>query len=464
MSADKVIVRTANTRSYENVLSLGVEHECLDGVYGRSRSFSTLHKNLAKAVAERAKDGSSVIYCVDGAASEDNSVKSLSKMRVGKLRLINGVSKIGALAAEADFFGCSYTAVSAYELAEKAGKDGLGTPLIVYDLDDRSLAGDAKLLLSDLFGDETEAKYIRQGKAKKIRLYELDRQNTYDYTSAVAIEEKSFLKKTRFKIEDLKTVIELLRRPDGCPWDRVQTPESIKMNAVEEAYELVDAIDSGDDSKVLEETGDLLMQVVFHAVMKEETGAFNLTDVVTGVCEKLITRHTHVFGEDKASGADGALNVWDKNKMKEKHQETFSAAVNDVPKCFPALMQAQKIAKRLEKGGWGYKGEAIDKYAAVKKDLLSELAELDEALEKGDSAAVKEELGDALMCMAWLAREAGTDAEEALLENLKKVKSRYQAFEEAVLKDHKDVNALSDFERDEYYRRAKKAAKGGAEQ
>lgn len=457
-----MVVRTANTRSYENVTALGVAHVCLDGVYQKSRSFSTLHKNLAKAVAELAKDGKTVAYCVDGAASEDNSVKALSRMRTGGLRLVNGVSKVTALAALADFAGCSYAAVSAYEAAEKAEKSGLPAPLIVYDLDDRALAGDVKLLLCGAFGDETEAKYICGGKAKTIRLYELDRQKTYDYTSAVAVEEQEFLQKTRFKVEDLKTIIECLRRPDGCPWDRVQTPESIKMNAVEEAYELVDAIDSGDDSKVLEETGDLLMQVVFHAVMMAERGSFDLTDVVSDVCEKLITRHTHVFGDDKAAGADGALSVWDKNKMKEKGQNTFSAAVNDVPKCFPALMQAQKIAKRLDKGGWGYGGTGAERYAAVKNDLLSELDELNEAVASGNAAAVKEEFGDALMCMAWLAREAGTDAEEALLENLKKVKRRYQAFEEAVLKDGKDVNALSEEERNEYYRLAKAATKDGA--
>ena len=104
------------------------------------------------------------------------------------------------------------------------------------------------------------------------------------------------------------------------------------MSVVEEAYELVDAIDCNDDDKILEEAGDILLQTVFHAVMKEETGAFNLTDVLSGICHKLITRHTHVFGDDKAKDGESALSVWEKNKMTEKHQVTYADSVNDVPK------------------------------------------------------------------------------------------------------------------------------------
>ena len=466
LSADKVIVRTAHTRSYQSVVELGVAHVCLDDVYQNSRSFSTLNKNLAKQVKAQAVDGSSVVYLVDGAACEDNSVKALLKMRgVGKIKIENGVSKVSALLLKAGFESCSYTALSAYEGILYAHENGLSAPLIVYDLDDRALASDLKLVLADYFGEETTVKYIIGEKVKSIPLYELDRQKRYDYTSAVAVEGIPLLKKSRFKTQDLHTIIELLRRPNGCPWDRVQTPSSIKMNAVEEAYELVDAIDSGDTDKVLEETGDLLMQVVFHAVMMEEKGAFNLSDVASGVCEKLITRHTHVFGEDKAANADSALSVWDKNKMKEKNQDTYAKAVNDVPKCFPALMQAQKIAKRVEKGGWGYREieDKSERYAAVKKDLLKELAELDSALQSGDAQSVKEEAGDLLMCAAWLAREAGVDAEEALLDNLRKVKNRYTAFENAVLSDGKDVLSLTDQEREYYYALSKKQAKDGAE-
>lgn len=448
-NGDKILVRTANTRSYQSVLELGVEHACLDYVYKSSRSFATLAKNLAKAVVGA---GENAVYLVDGAASEDTSVKALVKRLRGKVQIIDGVSKITSVACVSGLKGCSFTAVSAYELADKAKAGGLSLPLIVYDMDDRALASDIKLMLGGLFGEETEAKYVCAGKVRKIKLYEADRQKAYDYSSALAIEEIPLLEKTRFTTEDLQEIITRLRAPDGCPWDKVQTNESIKMSAVEEAYELVDAIDTGDDEKIMEETGDILLQAVFHAVMKAETGAFDLTDVLTGLCTKLITRHTHVFGGDKAENESGALSVWEKNKMTEKHQQTFADAVNDVPKCFPAAMRAQKIGKRAAKAGMDF---ASAKDAA--KRLNEELAEFFEAYKRGDKAETEKELGDVLFAAVNIGRKAGCDCEKALKESAERFAKRFTLAENYALQDGKIVTTLSESEWEEYYQKAKKA-------
>ncbi|MBQ8283686.1 MAG: nucleoside triphosphate pyrophosphohydrolase [Clostridia bacterium] len=442
-----VLVRTANTRSYQTVLDLGVKHTCLDNVYESSRNFATLAKNLAKAVTNQ---GENAVYLVDGAATEDNSVKALLKRLRGKAEIIDGVSKTTALVRAAGFCGCSYTAVSAYELIEKAKSGNLALPLVVYDLDDSGLASDVKLTLGNLFGEETAVKYIRDNRVKKIPLYELDRQKQYDYTSAVAIEEIDLLKKQRFALEDLKEIIVRLRRPDGCPWDRVQTNDSVKMAAVEESYELVDAIDQNDDEKILEETGDILMQAVFHAVLKEETGAFDLTDVVTGVCQKLITRHTHVFGEDKAKDEDSALSVWEKNKMQEKHQDTFAKAVNDVPKCFPAAMRAQKVGKRAAKAGLDF-----DSVEAAARKMQEELTEFITARKSGDEKETEKELGDLLFAAVNVGRKAGCDCERALKESVERFARRFTLAEEKARADGKEVTALSAEEWDAYYVAAK---------
>jgi len=310
---------------------------------------------------------------------------------------------------------------------------------------------DVKLLLGDLFGEETQAVYLQGGASKKISLYQLDWQKQYDYTSAVAIEKVELLEKQRFTLDDLKEIVVRLRAPNGCPWDRVQTNESIKMSAVEEAYELVDAIDAGDDDKVLEEAGDILLQTVFHAVMKEETGAFNLTDVLTGICQKLITRHTHVFGEDKAKDGESALSVWEKNKMTEKHQETFADSVNDVPKCFPAAMRAQKVGKRAGKAGLDF----ADAKAAA-EHLQKELDEFFEAYRAGDKEETEKELGDVLFAAVNIGRKAGCDCEKALKESVERFAARFTKAEAMALADGKDVTKLSDEEWDEYYKKAKK--------
>ena len=443
----KIAVRTANTLSYQTVKELGIPHLCLDSVYENSRNFASLAKNLAKAVADLGKDA---VYLVDGAATEDNSVKALIKRTRGKLEIIDGVSKTTALVRAAGFQGCSYTAVSAYELEEKLLSGNLALPLIVYDVDDRGLAGDVKLLLGDAYGEETEIKFLSEGQAKKICLFELDRQKRYDYTSAIAIEEIPLLKKSRFTAEDLKEIIVRLRMPDGCPWDRVQTSESIKMSAVEEAYELVDAIDQQDDEKILEETGDILLQAVFHAVLKEETGAFNLTDVLTGICQKLISRHSHVFGEDKANDESGALSVWEKNKMQEKRQTTFADAVNDVPKCFPAAMRAQKIGKRAAKAGMDF----ADVTAAVER-LREEIQEFLLAYQSGNAEETEKELGDVLFAAVNAGRKAGCDCEKDLKESADRFAARFTLAERLALADGKTVTQLSEEEWDVYYLAAK---------
>ena len=439
-------MRTAFTRAYAQVKALGVAHETLDFIYQKSRTFASLAKNLAKAVRDA---GENTVYLVDGAPSEDTSVKALLKSGKNKVEIVGGVSKITAIASAANFKNCSYNALSAYDLYDKQ-KENLTLPLLVYDMDAPDLASDCKLILGNLFGEEIKVKYILGGKAKSIYLYELDHQKTYDYSSAVAIEEIDLLQKQRFSLEDLQEIIVRLRKPNGCPWDRVQTNASIKMAAVEEAYELVDAIDTGDDDKILEEAGDIMMQSVFHAVLKEETGAFNLTDVVSGVCQKLITRHTHVFGEDHAKDDQSALSVWEKNKMSEKNQVTYGDSVNDVPKCFPALMRAQKVGKRASKAGMDY-ASVQDAAAHIEK----ELQEFFLALDKGDKVETEKEIGDVLLAVTNVGRKAGCDVEKALKESVERFAARFTLAEKMALQEHSDVTKLSAEAWDFYYKKAK---------
>ena len=446
-----ILVRTAKARSYENLRALGVEHIALDSVYERSRSFNTLNKNLAKAVRE---SGENAVYCVDGAASEDNSVKILLKGK-RKIEIVDGVSKISGLATRAAFAGCSYTAVSAYELPDRARAGALRAPLIVYDIDDRALASDAKLLLAELFGDEAEIKFLIGESCKKIPLFALDRQKRYDYTGAIAIDEVDVIEKRRFTLEDLYEILSRLRAPNGCPWDGAQTPESIKMNVLEEAYELVDAVDSGDDSKILEETGDIFLQAVFYALMKSEVGAFTLTDALTGICEKLITRHTHIFGKDKASDPQEALSVWEKNKKKEKRQQTFADSVNDVPRAFPAAMRAQKVGKRAAKSGLDF-ADWNEALAALK----TEIEEFVAAKNAGEREAIERELGDVLFSAVNVARLAGVDAEKALKESTDIFAARFTLAERLALSDGRAATELSAAEWDSYYRIAKAKLRG----
>lgn len=257
--------------------------------------------------------------------------------------------------------------------------------------------------------------------------------------------------KEKYSIEDLIAIVKRLRMPDGCPWDKVQTHQSIKKSMIEETYEAIDALDSGDDHAFANELGDVLLQVVFHSVMADERGAFDFDDVVTEICTKLITRHTHVFGADKAGNEEEALSNWEKNKKKEKKIDTYTGVLKDVPKHLPALMRAEKIQKKAR--GFGFDWENID--GAFDK-VREEACELSEALNESDERR-REEYGDLLFAVVNLGRFIGADPETALTAASNKFINRFSAMEKAALEENKDLAELSPEEQDKLWERAKKA-------
>ena len=233
-----------------------------------------------------------------------------------------------------------------------------------------------------------------------------------------------FKQKENYDIYDLIKIMEYLRSEDGCPWDREQSHESIRSNVIEEAYEVADAIDSGSQEMLVEELGDLLLQVVFHARMDEEAGGFNFDDVCDGICKKLVYRHPHVFGDVNADTSDQVLKNWDALKKTEKKQESFTDTMNSVPKAFPALMRSQKVQKRAARAGFDFdnKSDVYDKVA-------EEMVELSDADAIGDNKKVFEEYGDLLFSVVNLARFLNIDAEEALAASTDKFIARFEKVE-----------------------------------
>ena len=234
-----------------------------------------------------------------------------------------------------------------------------------------------------------------------------------------------FQYKETYTISDLLVIMKLLRAPDGCPWDRVQTHESIRQNFIEETYEVVEAIDKADYDLMREELGDVLMQVIFHSVMEEEAGRFTFDDVCDEVCKKLIIRHPHVFGNVNAETPDEVLRNWDAIKMQTKSQKKVADSVDDVAKSLPALMRAQKVQKRSAKSGMDFK----DAEDAARK-IPEELGELREAVAADDKDRLTEELGDLLFSVVNVARFVGVDAEEALTKSTDKFSRRFRMVED----------------------------------
>lgn len=233
-----------------------------------------------------------------------------------------------------------------------------------------------------------------------------------------------FQYKEAYDISDLIHIMRILRAPDGCPWDRVQTHESIRQNFIEETYEAVEAIDKGDSPLLKEELGDVLMQVIFHSLMEEEAGRFDFNDVCNDVCQKLIIRHPHVFGNIEADTPEEVLKNWDAIKMQTKSQKSTADSVDDVARSLPALMRAQKVQKRSAKSGMDFRSaeEAAQKVPEEQRELFA-------AIDSGDKARIEEELGDLLFSVVNIARFVGVDAEQALYRSTDKFAKRFRAVE-----------------------------------
>ena len=233
----------------------------------------------------------------------------------------------------------------------------------------------------------------------------------------------NFQRMDRYGMDDLIRIMELLRSPEGCPWDREQTHKSIRRNMLEEAYEVAEAIDQEDPAHLKEELGDVLLQVVFHARMAQEAGQFTFDDVVDGICKKLVFRHPHVFGAVDAPDTDKALSAWEAQKREEKGQKTAADTLDAVARSLPALTRAEKIQEKARKAGfdWDAVGPVLDK-------ISEEAAELRQAVR--DNTNIEEELGDLLFVTVKAGRFLGLDSELALHAACEKFIRRFRRVEE----------------------------------
>jgi len=230
----------------------------------------------------------------------------------------------------------------------------------------------------------------------------------------------------RKPIDRLLEIMRTLRSENGCPWDREQSLQSLKQYLVEECYEVLDAIDSNDRSKLAEELGDLLLQIVFQSQICAEEGSFTFDDVARLISEKLVRRHPHVFGEVKVSGSAEVLKNWDQIKRTEKEGEPRSV-VAGIPRHLPALHKAQQVQKRAARVGFDWEAvhQVVDK-------LDEEIAEVKQALAAGKADEIREEIGDLLFAAVNLSRFLGHDAEEVLNGTIAKFVRRFQAIEQRV--------------------------------
>lgn len=247
----------------------------------------------------------------------------------------------------------------------------------------------------------------------------------------------NFTKKD-YTFDDLIDIMKVLRGEGGCPWDREQTHESIKYAMLEEACEAMESLDKKTPDDFADELGDLLLQVVFHAEIAESNHTFSIQDVLNHICKKLISRHTHIFGDDTSETAEDVLNLWEKNKLAEKGQKTQTEAMRDVCSYLPALIRAEKVQKKAAKVGFDW-----DDISGAFLKLHEEIEEVEQVANSKDFAKIEEELGDLLFSCVNVSRFLKVNPEEALKKASDKFVDRFEKVENAAEKLGKDLSDMT---------------------
>ncbi len=255
------------------------------------------------------------------------------------------------------------------------------------------------------------------------------------------------------EFDRLLEIMARLRAPGGCPWDREQDHRSIRKYVIEEAYEVAEAIDRDDPRELCAELGDLLLQVVFHAQMASEHGAFDAADVCRAICEKMERRHPHVFGETAVSGAGEVLRNWERIKAEERGPG--ASAIDGVPRALPSLQRAERVSEKAARVGFDWP----DRNAVAAK-IDEERAELAAALATGDPAAIEHEVGDLLLAVANLARKSDVEPEAALAAAVDRFERRFRHAEASARHAGDDLARLDADALDRLWQRAKAATRG----
>jgi tetrapyrrole methylase family protein / MazG family protein len=431
----------------------GIQFRTFDPIYQRARDFSQVYRVVARRLIRAALCCGTVCYAVPGhPMAGEAAVRLLKRVapRYGiKIEIISGLSflepALGALGLDL---------LEGVTVLDALALDNFKEPhrqhLLLAQVYSRAVASRVKLKLLELYPPEYSVKIVHKAgypeeSVKTIRLYALDRY-LFDHDTVVYLPPAG-----GYSLGDLLMIMSRLRSADGCPWDKQQTHRSLRQYLVEEAYEVIAAIDQENDISLAEELGDVLLQIVFHCRIAEEQGHFDLNRVIDGICNKLLRRHPHVFGQGSARSISQVKVLWEQIKREEKgHLPGFRIPDGGLP----ALLGAYKVQKLAAEMGfdWPTIEGAWDK-------LTEETAELKDAYKQGFSDKIEEEFGDLLFAAVNVARFLKVNPEMALGKALRKFVSRFEYILEQVNKNGKPVTHYTLDELDHWWEEAKDKGK-----
>ena len=432
--AQVVVVKSALTHMKKTVEDIRNDVLYCDFIYETAEDFDDLNTKIVDYLHSFGKK--KVVFCVVGDGTDDSAVQLMDDVKI-----VHGVSLYSGVVGNNLASGTVvYTAEDLLNATRIFPQ-----PTVVKCIDDKFVASEVQLKLLSVFDNDTKVVFGQGKNSKVITLEELCKQR-YTYQTCAYLLPKNLQERNAFYFYDCVDVMGVLRSPDGCPWDREQTHKSIIKNVIEEAYELADALEKEDIPHVIEELGDLLMQVIFHLAIAQEEMEFEPNDVYTALCRKLIDRHPHVFGEIVANNSTESLDVWEQQKKKEHKIHTLVENVLDVPRGMSALMRTQKVQSRAAKGGYDFENiqQIVEKIHEELNEFLS-----------ASSTDKPMEGGDLLFAVVNLLRVCGVDSETAIISSTEKFVRRVVECERILQGQGTTLKQLSMAEFDKVWEEAK---------
>lgn len=457
-----VYLRTKQHPIVSELEKEGFQFLSFDAIYEKNNEFSAVYEEICETLLAKATD-SSIVYAVPGhPLVAERTVQLLLERgpeRGVQIEIGGGQSFLDAI-----FQALKIDPIEGFQLldATSLSRDILriDTHTIIGQVYDRFVASEVKLTLMEKLPDEYEVAIVtaagsKEEEIKWLPLYELDREAKVDNLTSLYVppvkEEKLFYR----EFNTLRQIISDLRGPNGCPWDKKQTHQSLKKYLIEEAYELIEAINEEDIDHIVEELGDVLLQVMLHSQIGEDDAYFTIDDVIAGISEKMVRRHPHVFGEVEADDVDTVLKNWEEIKQEEKGIKNETPSIlKGVGKGLPNLLKAFELQKEAAKVGfdWGDITPVLEK-------VKEEFQELQEAKRNRNQEEMELEFGDLLFALVNVARHYKINPEEAVFKTNQKFSRRFHYIEEKVLASGRPFSDFTLEELDAFWVEAKELGK-----
>ncbi len=459
-SSPRIFLRTEQHPAASWLRRQGINFRTFDFCYENSRDFQEVYRQIAALVFEEAK-AAPLVYAVPGnPLVAEESVELI--LKEGKdaglqIEVLPAMSFLDALYTVLNLNpAAGIHIVDGLRLGEQKPDPRVGN--IIIQVYNKLVASDVKLSLMEYYPEDHLTTVIRAAgvpdwqRIEQHPLHDLDHLDWLDHLTSIYLPPcPAKAKKCDYPLDPLVDVMAALRGKNGCPWDREQNHHTLRKYLLEEAYEVVEAINQGDMYKICEELGDLLLQIVFHAQIASEGRHFDINDVIAGITEKMFRRHPHVFGNLSVADSREVEANWEKIKSTEKEWTGRGSLLDGIPTSLPALLRAQRVQSRVSKAGFDWSD-----YRGARQKIDEELNELSSAIARNNPEQIKEEIGDLLFAVVNLARLLKTDAEMALAATVDKFIRRFRYVEEKARQQRRKLTDCTLEELDSWWEEAKK--------